>query len=219
MVLISSIACGQQADKNGFRGAGGNLSFGVGFIDFTSLNSDLKALDMPVFNKIQGILDAGLTGGAFIKRFYLGGGGSLQFGASASDERYDSKYTGGYGMLKAGYTLIDRNPVIVYPTIGFGGGGQNLRIESKNSPDGNLPTMDNNIHAGYMLIDFGINADLITPNKDDEGQLVLGLSLGYKWKPWVGGWEFDGQHLQGFDKFYASGLYVKLNLGWGTFNF
>ncbi|MCM4169218.1 hypothetical protein DHD08_16140 [Arenibacter sp. H213] len=57
---------------------GGRISFGVNFIDFTELNSDLKAQGLAEFQDKQSSEDIGLNGGTILKRFYVGGKANIQ---------------------------------------------------------------------------------------------------------------------------------------------
>lgn len=220
ILFIQANLYAQQAGSSIFKGAGGYLTYGLYFLDISSLNDDLRKYDLPALGTTQ--MGIGAGGGAFIKRFYLGGQGVMQFGASASNELYKTKLFGGYGMVQGGYTLVQTPSIAFYPTLGLGGGGTLVRIDEGPNyvaqNDGTLLQPDNSMHAGYMLLDLGVNCDFyISAGKSGTGKILIGISAGYQLHPYITNWSFEEQEISGLEKFAPNGFYVKVKLGWGSF--
>ncbi len=218
LFLVNVNLYAQQPDPSIFKGGGAYLTYGLHFPDISALNDDLKKYDLPAFSSSQ--MSIGIGGGAFLNKFYFGGQGVLQFGTSASNEIYETNLFGGYGMVQGGYTLVQTPSIAFYPTLGLGGGGTLIRIdEGQNyAQNGETLLQPDKIHAGYMLMDLGVNADFfISTGKGKTRKPFIGVSAGYQLHPFITDWDFEKQELSGLEKFAPDGFYVKVKLGWGSF--
>lgn len=210
----------QKQDSSLFRGSGGYLSYGLHFMNPSSFNHSLGQYRLPAFGSTK--MSVSIGGGTFLKRLYLGGQGAGQFGLSASNDLYQSRLNGGYGMVQVGYTLVHTSSAAFYPALGIGGGGSLIRIDAGSTyaenKDGLLLQPGNSIQSGYMLLDLGVNGDFfIGAEKNGSGRLFIGIAAGYQWHPLISTWRYQDQPLSGLEEFAPSGFYLKVKVGWGLF--
>lgn len=223
LILILYFQCllvAQEVDRTIFKGAGGQLSYGVNFIDVSSLNKDLKKIGLPQFESMQSMV--GFGGGIFLNNFYLGGNGTVQFSPSASNEYFNSRLIGAYGMFKGGYTIKKSSKVAIYPTFGLGGGTSVIHLKkgpnySEDFDEFELQA-DHELKSSFFLLDLGLNSDFYIGSNQSPGRgIFLGFSAGYIFHPAIGNWEYQDKEFGGLEKFAPSGFYFKLKLGWGIF--
>lgn len=105
----------QKQDSTLFKGSGGYLSYGLHFMNLSSFNHSLEQYNLPGFEYTA--MSVGIGGGTFLNRIYLGGKGAVHFGLSASNDLYQSKLYGGYGMVQVGYALVHTSSLALYPTL------------------------------------------------------------------------------------------------------
>lgn len=208
-----------QQDSSVLRGGGGYIFTGANFISTSSLDNSLRQYHLPAFGSGQTAFTFGGGGGVFLRRIYVGGEGGGLIGLSASNDQYETKLYGGYGLLYGGYELLQKPNLALYPTLGIGGGGTSIALEAGPSYSeirGQLePGSD--IHTGYMLLKVGLNSDFfIGSDVSTTGGLLIGISAGYQFTPLTGQWEYEDESLSTLEKFDLSGVYLRIKLGFAT---
>src|SRR5690606_39015332 len=120
----------------------------------SSLNKDLDHYDLPQLN--GSLIGTGIGGGIFMKNFFIGGQGMIQFSSGTSNDFYEADLFEGYGMLQGGYVLANLPSVAFYPTLGIGGGGTSIRLEEGSSYDDiDLEFLaDSDIHTSAPVTKF-----------------------------------------------------------------
>ena len=97
-VLSSNVA--QSSGSAGYKGAEFFAMTGLHLRNTSSLNKDLDRHDLP---KLDGsLIGTGIGGGIFMKNFFIGGQGMIQFSSGTSNDFYGADLFEGYGMLVAG---------------------------------------------------------------------------------------------------------------------
>lgn len=208
-VLSSNVA---QSSSAGYRGAEFFAMTGLHLRNTSSLNKDLDHYDLPQLN--GSLIGTGIGGGIFMKNFFIGGQGMIQFSSGTSNDFYEADLFEGYGMLQGGYVLANLPSVSFYPTLGIGGGGTSIRLEEGSSYDDiDLEFLaDSDIHTSYMLLDIGVNGDFYF-GPGGRKKFLIGLSAGYQYSPVSKAWKYRDRELSDFTKFDLDGFYAKIKLG------
>lgn len=202
--------------SSAYRGAEAYLWYGLNFVDATSFNRSLSQINLPALNSTQ--WRAGAGGGVFLKKFYFGGEGGVQFGGSSANDLYRSDFHGGFGMVKGGYQLMGIPSLSVYPVLGLGGGGSAIEIRKGAHHSGNdngfTLSPGEDIHSGYMLVDLAVNINFFPPAGSNKGSIVIGITPGFRFHPLKSSWTYNNQKLSDLNEFAPSGFYLQAKLGW-----
>jgi len=102
-------------------GGFGYWMVGYGYGELGDVASYLKDAGYPVPGN-GGILSGG-EGYALIGNLVIGGGGFRITLQSATSSQYNSSASIGAGYFSFGYTLFNSNNILIFPTLGIGGGG------------------------------------------------------------------------------------------------
>ena len=189
-------------------------------MDIGELNTRLKTNGYETFGKTFATFGFGSYG---IKgRYLIGGEGNMVIGGNKSAtigaDLFKTYLNGGYGLLRFGYIVARRGGLIVYPTLGIGGGGLGFGIERKEtvSFDSILqnPRRNSILGVGFFLFDLGAGVDnlVIMNRREDEARgMAFGIRAGYLFAPYRSDW---GDVLDGPD-IGIQGAYVRLTIGVG----
>ena len=96
-----------------------------------------------------------------------------------------------------GYIVYTKKQLWLYPLLGLGGGGMNLKIKEKPSSLSFDDVLDNpkrsvEISTGGFLLSFAVGMDyllILGEDKKGKGGLAFGIRAGYTLSPFKRGWE------------------------------
>lgn len=218
VTLISTMAYAGGEDAKG--GAGGFM-FGADRVDFGGLNDKLKAKgfeELEAGNFLFGGGGYGIVGGKLL----LGGEGA-GFSQDISSDTLKASVGGGYGFFDLGYVVYSRGGLRIFPFLGIGGGGVNIRIVEK----GIVPTFDEVLDdpgrelvlsTGSILFQVALGVDyFISVGEDEKGKggLLFGLRAGYTFAPSRADWKMRDRDVLGGPDVRLTGPYVCLIFGGG----
>ncbi len=221
--LFTNISQGQEiasATKEG--GAMGYAMFGKSTIDLKDLNAKLEGKG---YSKISdNFFSVGGGGHGIIKnRIIIGGEGHGLLGEEVTSGNYKNSINIAYVFFNLGYIVYSIKELRVYPLLGFGGGGMNLKIVEKLTSlsfDNILddPRRGIQISTGGFLFNLALGMDyLLKLGEDEEGRagMSLGLRVGYTLSPFKGSWKMDEIEISGAPEIGITGPYIRLMIGGG----
>ena len=223
-LLFPDSADAQRRRRNSEAGRG---SFQVGYmwLDADELNESLVDAGYPEMDDRFLTLGGSGMGGA--GRVLLGAEGHalLPDEEATADGSRHVALTGGYGLLRLGYLALTDGGFDVYPMVGFGGGGMNMRITERSSPtfDDVLadPARSSSLVTGGILLDAGLGMAyrmrMGDRRGDDTGGLHFGVQGGYTWAPSEWSWDLDALNdVAGGPDLWIDGFYLRATVGgWG----
>lgn len=221
LFLIFTILSVNGISKDKKSGGMGFFATGYQMIDIKELNSRLKLFGLPQFDKSY----VSLGGGGFgiLNNFVIGGEGHGLVGSDLSNQSYQTNLTAGYGLFDMGYLIYSSNGLKIFPIIGFGGGGIDLRINEKNLVDFdqvlNNPKKGSVLSVAGLMLNFGLNLFYNLNLSGDEerlGGLSFGLNLGYTHFLQLGNWSLFETEIAGGPKVGLSGFYIRFTIGGGS---
>jgi hypothetical protein len=202
---------------------GGYFMIGLRWIDLGPLSDRLQ----PAGYSAPGerFLSLGGGGHTLLGRWLLGGEGHglSQQGDEIRRDGFRARITAGYGLFRAGYLLLARRNVSVYPMAGIGGAGMSLSISREQDAtfDDVLadPLREVSLARGGLILDAGVGAEFRIPITGDERQggfLLLGVRGGYLFFiPLMGDWWMAGGKVTGAPSLGLSGPGIQLQVGFG----
>jgi hypothetical protein len=106
--------------------------------------------------------------------------------------------SGGYGMFRFGYAVVEAGRFSLYPMFGVGGGGLTLELTTDGNAEFDALLLGErqqaSVSRGGLLFDAALGADYRVPfvRRDrDEGFVLVGLRASYTYAPAMGGWSTD----------------------------
>jgi len=224
--MYANFTLGQEfTSTSSEKGGVGYSMFGRCIIDLGDLNSKLENNGYPAMS--ENFFSVGGGGHAIINnKWIIGGEGHTLLGEEASHENYKQSITGGYGFFDLGYILFSIKDLRVYPLLGLGGGGLNLKIKediASLSLDNilNNPGRGAELTNGGFLMNLGGGIDyLFTFGKDEKsrGGMFLGIRAGYTISTFKGKWTMDGVEISGAPETGLKGPYIRFMIGGGAFD-
>lgn len=214
-LLAISTTYAQSPLKNPFRGAELAGAYTSHFPVMSAFNHSLVTNKLPALETRMSAV--GVTGGVFLNSWWFGGEAAWQFGANGSNSNYTTELFGGNGMVKAGYVMVSLRQFTFYPTLGLGGGGMGITVNSATGGsviDEGMIEPGSNLYSSYMLVDPGINADFFFGQDHGPSRLLLGFSAGWLLSPFQSRWSYGNESVPSLKKFAPQGLYFKVKLGW-----
>ena len=213
IVFIFSAAYGQEAR----RGVGGFM-FGVNAASFEDLKDELTKKgfkELGARNTLFGGGGYGVVEGKFV----LGGEGA-GFSQDVSSDTLKATVKGGYGFFDVGYVIYSRGNLMIFPFLGIGGGGVELRIAERGATPtfGEVledPGREVVLSTGSILFQVGFGMDYLLPLKEDGGGLLLGLRAGYILAPTKADWRMADRDVLGGPDARLTGPYICLTFGGG----
>ena len=125
--------------------------------------------------------------------------------------------------LNLGYVVLDTHDIRIFPMLGIGNSGVDVRISDRAI----TPTFaevvdrsfrDNRMQASGLTLNFAVGADyFLRFNKNHgRGGLLIGTRVGYAYGPSDPSWEMGGEtEVLGGPDVDASGPYVRFVVGGG----
>lgn len=221
--LIFSILCIQGISQQKSVGGIGYFSTGYQTIDIKDLNSKLKSLGYPEFDKSY----TSIGGGGFgvINDFVIGGEGYGLISSDLSNQFYQNNLTAGYGLFDVGYLVYSSDNLIAFPLIGFGAGGIDLRINEKSLVDFDSvlinPKRGSVLSIAGLMFNFGFNVLYrinLSEDVNKPGGLSIGLNFGYTHFLQMGNWTLFDTEIANGPRAGLSGFYIRFSIGGGGFN-
>lgn len=153
----------------------------------------------------------GIGGGgqAMLGRWVVGGEGQFLVG----DRTGGIELTGGFGMGRLGYAIVQTDRLSIYPLLGVGGGGLTLLASAESGGK----RRETELSMGGMLLDGTLAADYRIPmgrSGSSEGFLLVGMRAGYTFSPLQTEWASDEGELKG-PQLSFSGPSLRLIVGFG----
>lgn len=206
--------------QNKLSGGIGFFSTGYQNIDISNLNLELRNNNLPEFEK--NFLAIGGGGFGVVKNFVLGGEGFGLISPEKNNKDFNLSLSGGYGLFNIGYIIYSSKGLNLFPLIGFGAGGIELKIAQRKiisfNEVLNNPKNGSNLSIAGLMFNFGMslvyNIDLSQTN-NSKG-INLGLNLGYTHFLQVGDWTLFEEEIFNGPKIGISGLYIKFTIGGGA---
>lgn len=222
LVLNAGFICAQKNESktNKTKGAIGYMSFSHNQMDFNSLNQSLKNNG---YSEMEQLVPS-FGGGGYLcfKNVIIGGEGASLFDLQSGSANGDVDLSGGYGFFKVGYVVYSGKRSLLYPIIGFGGGGYDLKIrKNKGSIDFNEQLANPGgvikLNAGGALIDARLNYEFFIHGCNKSG-FLLGINAGYRYS--VGRWKvkLDETTMSNAPRLNMDGFFVSITLGGGSLN-
>ena len=224
-ILFATTSQSQGLAQRAREGGGmGYSMFGWGTLDIGALNSRLERKGYSSMS--DNFFSVGGGGHGIINnKVILGGEGHGLLGEEVTSGNYKNSVYVGYGFFNVGYIVYSKKQLRLYPLLGLGGGGMNLKIREKPvslSFDDvlNDPERSVELSTGGFLLSFAVGMDyLLILGEDEEGKggLVFGLRAGYNLSPFESGWEMDEIEISGAPEMGITGPFIRLMFGGGGF--
>ena len=225
LILFSTTSQSQGLVKHAREGGGmGYSMFGWGTLDIEALNSRLESKGYSSMS--DNFFSVGGGGHGIINnKVIIGGEGHTLLGEEITSGNYKNSINVGYGFFNVGYIVYSKKQLRLYPLLGIGGGGINLKIKEKPvslSFDDvlNDPERSVELSTGGFLLSFAVGMDyllLLGGDEEGEGGLVFGLRAGYTLSPFKRGWEMDEIEISGAPDIGITGPFIRLMFGGGGF--
>ncbi len=224
IVLIVNLQVESQETGYAEKVSGGTGYFTMGYsIDkLDGFNEMFQKNGFPEIDR-NGIFMGG--GGNFIvNNFIIGGEGGGVIKPSSSNDRYQINLSSGYGFLNLGYAIFNNKSLLMYPVIGFGGGGSSVLITDFNAVSTDFNEILNNpqrqtmLTGGGLLINLSVNSDWFfaaTKNDKFTGGWLLGIKAGYIFNINHDKWYLNNTLITNTPTADMSGFYIKISIGGG----
>lgn len=206
-------------------GGGGYFIFGHNVLDIENFNTALKNNGYNTMS--NNFVSFGGGGHAVINNLVIGGEGH---GLTGKEEDigngYKASINAGYGFFDIGYIFFDIENLHIYPLLGIGGGGIDVKISEISSPSFNdilnNPRRSAQLTTGGLLISLSLCTEYLLSlgegYSNTKGGILLGLRLGYTWSPNYN-WTLDGSNIPGSPNVGINGYFIRLSIGFGGFSY
>lgn len=199
----------------------GSGSFNIGYANLS--NSDFQKFLPEGFGQLsESYLLLGGEGYALKGNFLMGGSGQAIIGKDESNNNLKTEVSGGMGFLNLGYAIINNEKLKIFPMLGIGGGGMELRIsEDTDLSLTNIieePGREITLEVANFILDFSVGLDYIptlymAKNGKEGGGFKTGIRVGYLLGFNNDNWEYGGGDIKGAPDFSLNSFYVKLVIG------
>ncbi len=219
VLIFLTLSFNQVIGQSKKTGGEGYFMVGMQKIDVKNLNSLLRLYNYPVLDEYYTFIGGG--GYGIINNFVIGGEGQGLIGTEVSNQNYKLNLNAGYGMFNMGYVIYNHSGLKLFPLIGFGAGGIDLRINEKASLDFtdvlNNPKRGSSLSLAGLMINLGVNGSYVFNfNKDkNDGGVLMGISVGYTYFLKLGNWTLFENDISGGPNVGISGFYIRFNIGGG----
>ena len=204
------------------NGGMGYSMFGSSIIDIKDLNAKLESKGFSSMS--DNFFSVGGGGHAIINnKVIIGGEGHTLLGDEVTSGNYQHSIIMGYGFFNLGYIGYSTKYLRVYPLLGLGFGGMNLKIAEKVTSLSFDDVLDNperrvELSTGGFLLNLAIGIDyLIKMEEEEEGRagFVLGVRAGYTLSPFKSGCHMDEIEISGAPEMGMTGPYIRVMIGGG----
>ena len=221
--LNAFLSTGYAKCKKSEKGPGiGYFTIGAASVDLSNLNAALRTAGYPKLrNRFFSFGGGGLS---FVNNLVMGGEGSGLFNTGVTGNGNKISLNGGYGMFEIGYILLSTKKTSLYPLLGIGGGGLNLRITEENlsanfSEFLKHPTGNVQFSSGAFLIDLGFGGYRLLRAKEKKGRVggfLVGFRMGYLVALFGQNWKLQDVSVLNAPKTSFSGPYFMVTIGGGS---
>jgi hypothetical protein len=219
--LFTDLSQGQEATSPPKESGWGYFVLGGGIMDIKALGSRLESKGYP--KPSENFISLGGGAHSTFDRLVIDIEGSGFIGGEVSNERYRVSISGGSGVFNIGYIIYSISDLMLYPLLGLGGGGMNLKILER----GTTPSFDEVLDSARkrielskigLLINLAFGSDYPLIFEEDERQrsgVLLGFRVGYVLDPIRGDLNMDGVGIFGGPQVGIAAPYIRLLIGIG----
>lgn len=196
---------------------------GIGFLDFDGLNDRLNNAG---YSKLHNpSMTLGFGGSMRFGRFMTGleGHWLKNVSGEASSDDFRADYSGGYGLFRAGFDVLDLAGFRIHPLVGIGWGWLEIDIEEEQGASFNDVLADPGrgiqMTQDGLLLEAGLGADYRFEISGDENRsrfFKIGVRGGYLFAPYSGDWKTGSAEISAGPDIGLSGPTVQLVLGFST---
>lgn len=198
-----------------------HVSIGSAYQSFEGINSELTSLELPVLSNYSTAF--GYGGSVLLNKLVLGGQGSIFINRNTHSKQLELHALGGSGGIYAGYSLLRKAGTMIYPTLGFNYGSEQLHIVSKTANDIVLEsqTFASSLKSSNQKSALSCELNYDTYYRPTSGPgLMVGFRLGYYYKLNTTLVHFEDENGQSLNEISSSspGMFLaSLKIGFGTF--
>lgn len=185
-------------------------------VELDALNARLTSLPEPYTPIGEDMVMVGAGMHLRFSRMLVGGEGSILFStdnAEFTDQRR-ARYSGAYGAVMLGFSVIGTDGLDIYPLIELGMAGVSLEVEERGAPtwDDMLaePGRSTTLSTGTLFGGAGLGLDYAFRNG-----ILVGLRGMWSYTPDMDEWDADGDDALGGPEVNLRGPSVRLLLGFG----
>jgi len=207
-----------------------NESGGMGYSLFGRNTIGLGDLNEQLTNKGYSELSESffLVGGGghaiLNSKWIIGGEGYSLLGDEVTTSNFNSSIMLTCAFFDVGYIVYSIKDLRVYPLVGFGVGGMNLKIAEDVESLSLDEVLDNprrgvELSTTGALLNLSIGVDYLvnfSGNAQERGGILLGIRAGYMVSPFKGSWTMDDVELSGAPEASMTGPYIRILFGGGA---
>ncbi len=200
------------------QGGRGFFMIGAQQFDLDALNGRLSRAGLPTRDDV--LLTLGGGGFFYRNRLVLGGEGHAVLSSAESTGAFRSTLAGGYGLFNVGYAVVARRGLLVYPLVGFGGGGLVVDIEERSAPtfDDVLgqPRRGSELVQSQLVLAAAIGADRVFARSNGRGGIAVGFRAGWTFAPDDGEWSLGRNDVANGPGGGLTGPFLRVSIGGGS---
>jgi hypothetical protein len=200
-------------------GGMGGYDAGLINLNLSNVNARLNASDYPALRET--VPTFGGSGYGIIRNIVVGGEGFGFFQPRTRSGGTSVSYGGGQGLLHLGYVVKSTRRLLVFPTLGIGGGGMGI---SRQAPPEN-PSFDQALNRprqtaglgyGSMVYRAALHSNYFLKGGPEQTKGVfVGVSAGYTFSATSNRWYSDGESVTDGPGMSLSGFFATLTIGGG----
>jgi hypothetical protein len=224
IILFANFSHGQETSAVTKESGGvGYSMFGRGTIGIGGLNTKLESKGYSRMS--ESFFSVGGGGHGIVNnRMIIGGEGHTLLGDAATSGNYKNSITISYIFFDLGYIVYSLKELRLYPLLGVGVGGMNLKITEEVKSLSIDDALDNpqrgiELSTGGFLLNFALGIDYLLIFGQDEttkAGMILGIRAGYTFAPSKGSWSMDEIEVSGAPEIGITGPYIRFTLGGGA---
>lgn len=228
-LLALSTASARAQDTTQTHEGRGYVTVGMSTLDLGQLNDRLASHGYPRFPEHRLSIGVGAHGIRGQWLFGIEGQGLIGRTKDAlrSGPSLETSLNGGSGFFNVGYLAMKQDDLHVYPFVGVGGGGIELKISERTIPTFDqvlaAPGRTSSLTSAGLLFQVGVGVDqlLAVRTKDSGGErttsgFVIGLRAGYVFMPAQSDWMLGSTRVASGPDFGMTGPYVRVIVGRGS---
>ncbi|MBN1349421.1 hypothetical protein JXJ21_08430 [candidate division KSB1 bacterium] len=222
VIFANGSHCQEVSPAANENGGMGYSMFGRSVLDVSDLSAKLEAKGFSGMS--DNFFSVGGGGHSIINnRFIIGGEGHTLLGEDNNGSTYKTSITAGYGFFDLGYVAYSVKDLRIYPLLGIGGGGINLKIAENITSLSFDEVLDNpkrtsELSTGGFLLNFALGVDYLLAfgeNEKGRGGLLFGIRAGYTLAAFKGSWMMDDVEISGVPEMGITGPYIRFLFGGG----